>query len=491
MASQENTSNDLKHKSVHAGAWVVVGNALSSASGFVVFLFLTNVITPEELGVVAIVDLILGLGSRVLSTGITEPLVQFRHLERKHIDALFWVIQLIGWILCIGLILVSGRLSAFLGVGDYFGLLATSALVFNFQAMVLVPQALLARDMHFSSIARASIFSEWTASVCALVAAFAGVGVWAFILQRLLQSFFFFAFVVYVSKFNPQLQWSYSHFKEVAGFSSSRLFDNLVLYCDQNAPRFLLGFVAGPVELGYFSFARSVTDALLKSITLPIRTISMSALSKVQTDLPHVRSIYLQGLSFTCGILFPLSIGLCCIASDVVEFFGSKWMAGVLLVQVLSLAMLRNAFHVWNASSLRALGFPRALLMLTILRAVCTFCNSALLLPFGALGVCIAVLISGFLISPFAMRVTRSVLGLQWNEQIKPAYYPLLSSLVMGVCLILARGWILLWIPLPYRIALSVVFGGAVYIGVLFIVDRRTLQRWIHYFSLLLRRNKR
>lgn len=459
-------------------------------SNLVVFFFLTKLVTPQEVGVVAIIDLFLGFGLRVFSTGITEPLVQLKHLERKHIDTLFWSIHFMGWIVCVGLVLGSSAITRFFGIENSSGMLAISSLALFLQAMVLVPQALLAREMRFDSIARASIHSDWIAGICCVGAAIAGAGIWAMILQRLLQAFFFFVFIGIASGFHPLLQWSRSHFRQVIGFSTSRLLDNLVLYCDQSAPRFLLGYFVGPSSLGYFSFAKSITDSVLKSTTVPIRTLAMSTLSRVQADLPRVRSIYAQGLSFTSGVLFPSCIGICCIASDIPEVFGSKWSDSVLLVELISIATFRNAFQVWNSAILRSMGFPRVLLILTTLRALASFLLSALLLGFGAIGVCAGILISGLLTSPIAMGVTRKTLGISWADQIKPAISPLIGSIIMGIVLFMIRHCFLQFVPTYYRIGLSVFLGVCLYIVAIFILDRATLRTWLHYFKILGRNRK-
>lgn len=485
MDQPTNAGKDLKRASVHAGAWVVFGSALSGLISLVVFMFVSKLVTPEEIGMVAIIDLVLGLGLRALSTGITEPLVQFARLERKHVDTLFWSIQLFGWSLCVTVILASPAIADFFQSQPLSNMLAISSIALFLQTMVLVPQALLARDMRFDSITRASIHSDWIAGLCAICAAIAGAGIWALIFQRLAQAFLFLCFIVFTTKFTPQLHWSKKHFREVIGFSSSRLADNFALYCDQNAPRFLLGYFAGATNLGYYAFARNITDSVLKSISMPIRTIALSTLSKVQSDTPRVRAIYASGLSFTSGILAPCCIGVACLAPEVVEFFGSKWSASILLIQLLALASLRSAFQVWNAAILRALGFPRALLTLTILRAITSSLLCLMLMRYGATGVCLAILISGFLTSPFAMRVTRVTLGMHWFEQLKPALIPFLGAAAMALCLYLCRMWLPQGLPLYFRTAVLLLLGCASYIGFIFIFDRASLARWLHYFAII------
>jgi PST family polysaccharide transporter len=487
MEQSSDSGKDLKRASVHAGAWAVFGSAFSSLVGMLVFMFLSKLVTPEEIGVVAIVDVVLGLGLRALSTGLTEPLVQFPRLERKHIDTLFWAILLFGWILCLLMMQTSSTIAQFFHYPALSNMLAVSGITLYMQAMVLVPQALLARDMQFATIARASIQSDWISGLVAITAALAGVGVWALILQRLVQTFLNLCFVVFATRFSPQLQYSQKHFRELIGFSASRLADNFVLYCDQNAPRFLLGYFAGPAALGYFAFARNISDSVLKTLSMPIRTIALSTLSKVQSDTLRVRAIYNSGLSFTAGLLAPCGVGVACIAPEIVEFFGAKWSEATFLIQLLAIASLRNIFQVWNASILRALGFPRALLMLTLLRAVTSFTLSWLLLPYGAIGVCWAIQISGFLTSPFAMSVTRTTLKMRWWEQIKPAVPPFLAAACMALCLTICRIWFLDHLPLYFRSVLLVLIGCASYLTFTFFIDRTALATWAHYFTVMLK----
>jgi PST family polysaccharide transporter len=488
MTHPANPNEDLKRQSLYAGAWGLLGNILASFSGLLVFLVVTRLLSPEEVGLIAIVDMVIAFGLRVLSTGIAEPLVQFQQLSKKHIDTLFWTIQLLGILLSTSVILISPAIANCFGFPNLSRMLGISAIAIYLQAMVLVPQALLARDMRFDSVTLASIRSEWIATLIAIGAATMGAGVWAMITHRLVQAALFFVFIKFKASYVPQLQWSKKHFDQMIGFSASRLVESFVLYFDQNLPRFLLGYFVSPTSLGYFALARNITDSVLRSIAMPIRTIALSALAKVQSDIQLVRTIYAHGLSFTAGIMFPASVGIACIAPEIAEIFGSKWNASVLLLQILAIASMRNAFQVWNASVLRALGVPGALLLITTLRAVVTALASVLLLGFGVQGVCIAILISGLITSPLAMRVTREALGMKWFDQIKPAWTPLVASSLMAICILLVHRWFLDQSTPYFRLAVSVLLGCVSYLLSVFLIDRKAFQTWRNYL-LFLRRN--
>ncbi len=444
-----------------------------------VFLTLSRLISPSDIGLMAIVELVLGIGLRVLSSGAAEPLVQFQQLDRKHADTFFWSIQAVGWLASIVVALASPLIAMLFQSSALQSLLTACSLVLVLQATSLVPEALLSREMRFFELSRSLFASQWLGGICGIGAAWCGAGVWSLVVHRLATSAFMMLLVLFAARYRPRLHWSREHYHQMVGFSSSRMLEGLVLYADQNAPRLLLGLYGGPEPLGYFAFAKNITESIAKFFNVPIRTIAFSAMSKIQDDLPRVRSAYREGLALTTAVIFPCCAGLALVASDVADLFGNQWQTAILPLQLLAIASIRTAFQVWNAALLRALGRPRLLLSITLLRGFTAFAISFLLLDHGAAGVAAGVLIAGLITSPLALKITRVAISLTWSHQMLPALYPFLAAIVMAICVTAMRIAIPSSIPAGWRFLGSVLLGILTYLLSLYLLDPCSVRRWV------------
>jgi hypothetical protein len=74
---------------------------------------------------------------------------------------------------------------------------------------------------------------------------------------------------------------------------------------------------------------------------------------------------------------------------------------------------------------------------------------------------------------------------MHWFEQLKPALIPFLGAAAMALCLYLCRMLLPQGLPLYFRTAVLLLLGCAIYIGFIFIFDRASLARWLHYFAII------
>jgi PST family polysaccharide transporter len=260
-------------------------------------------------------------------------------------------------------------------------------------------------------------------------------------------------------------------------FSASRGLESVLLYIDQQAPRIILGRVAGAAELGQFVFARRIVENALMVLHQPIRSAALPMFSRIQTEPERVRRAYAEGVALSTSIIFPACAGLAMVAPVVIPLLaGPNWGAAVALLQLLVWGSFRQSFHIWNAALLRGLGKPQLLLWASLWRTVATLALVWLLLPYGAIGVCAALLAGAVLSWPVAMGFVRAVTGIGPLEQLRPGARPFVAMAVMIAALAAARPLAAPWLPVAAAAAL-IGLGIAVYFGSLALAGREEFGR--------------
>jgi O-antigen/teichoic acid export membrane protein len=427
-------TSSLREQSVQGGVWAATGAAVSSLIGFLSFLLLSSFLGPEVFGLMAMVEISLALAKRTMSSGLSEPLIQFQRLDPEHSDTLFWTLQVIA----LGLIAVMAGLSG--AIGRFFMqeklpvLITVASITLYIESCGLVPRALLARGFRFSDTAQAAIASELIGGFAAVAWVLSGGGVWSLVVQRLAGALVETTILWHKVTWRPRLRWSGKHFRQIWRFSGSRGLEGILVFIDQQIPRVILGRVTGPTELGYFVFARRVVENTVTIMNSPIQTTALTAFAIIQTDLNRVRRAHAEGVSLTTSVVFPACAGIALMAPYLVPpLLGENWTPSVLLLQVLVFATIRQSYHIWNTAVLRGLGKPQLVLAASLVRTVLIQVLIIFMLREGSLGTCIAILAGSCLSWPVAIGFVKRVTGTNLVSQLRPGAAPLLATAIMSI----------------------------------------------------------
>lgn len=303
--------------------WSGVNALVPALSGLVVFVLVSRVIGPAELGYVALAVAVVGTLSAFSPAGFGDALVQRSDLDPRHLDTTFWLC--LGW--GIGLygltMLLSAPLARVLREPMLATLLPVVGLRLILDLATVVPTALLSRSMQFRQLAvRTLIASVLSMIVCAAVL-WAGYGLWALVMSQLVGA----AVVCVVSwlaiRWRPRLSVDRAALRELAHFggyaSGSRLINAV------NVDQLLIGPLIGSVGLGLFSFARRIFQMLNDVLTGALAAVAYPLLSSMQTEPEKLREAYLATTFLSSVLAFPCFVGLALIAGDLVSLlFGPQ-----------------------------------------------------------------------------------------------------------------------------------------------------------------------
>ena len=274
----------------------------------------------------------------------------------------------------------------------------------------------------------------------------------------------------------PRARWSRACFRDLWRFSASRGLANVLSYIDKHVPRLILGRVAGAAELGQFVFARNLIDSAANTMFRPVKDVTMPVFAQVQNNADEARRLYRSGSRLTADFVFPTFAGLALIAPMMVPLvLGKRWIGVIPFIQLFALTAYRRSFNVWNSALLRGLGRPDLLLIGSTWRTMGTIALIIWLLPHGALGVCVAVIIGSFINWPIGMRYAARLTGLGYGVQIREEAPALGATLAMvGILLVVqspVRAYLSPWTaPVVFAAA-----GAVVYLAALALIARKDL----------------
>jgi len=473
--------SNLQLRGIRGGVWAA-GNAIASAGlAFLNFVVLSRILGPESFGLMAMVDASLALGQTLLATSLAESLIQIRRLRSDHADTLFWTLQVLSGGLVLGAILLRGAVEQYFLQEGLGRLLAATSFVLYLRATGAVPRALLVRELRFASTAQATITGGVAGGAVGLYLALTGHGVWSLIFLQLTSAAVETLTLWRKSAWTPRARWSRGRFHELWRFSASRGLVNVLHYIDNHAPRIILGRVAGAADLGQFVLARRLVDATADTVLSPIKEVAMPTFAQAQSDLEQTKRLYCGGSRLTASVVFPAFAGVALIAPMFVPLaLGARWIGAVPLIQLFALNAYRKSFNIWNSSLLRGLGKPEWLLVASIWRTLATIALIVLLLRYGAVGVCLAVIVGSFVGWPLAMRYVSRLTGLGLGVQLRQEAPAFGATLIMAVALLAMRPPLVMILSPWVATAAFGVAGVGVYLAALALIGRTELSSLVN-----------
>ena len=270
----------------------------------------------------------------------------------------------------------------------------------------------------------------------------------------------------------PKLLFDWTSFKELLGFGSNVLSNNVAIYAMTNIDIAIIGRTLGEVALGIYSLALNIVKMPVYRFSAIISKVAFPTFSAVQDDLPKFRAGYTKSLKFISVFTFPLLAGLALLAPEIVStFFGEKWYPMVVPLQILCPMGLLKSIGTTKGAVLLARGkadieFRWNLVFIIPLGAGIYWASQ-----FGLVGVTLAYTIIYIIGFPIIQGITNRVIELDWHSYFNSLYPAFFATLLMTILILGFRlSYHYLNIAPILFLSISLLFGAAVYIGFLYIV---------------------
>jgi len=159
-----------------------------------------------------------------------------------------------------------------------------------------------------------------------------------------------------VSRWRPRLRFSWPHFRSIADFGLKVLGTGLLRIVGFQADRVLIGYVLGPVELGYYSVAQRVLLIVSDLLAGSFERAVLPLFARVQAEPDRVRrGLFIAGrvLGFAA---FPAYSGIIATAPEIALVgLGPQWRNVDTLIQLLAVMSLCFALGFFFGHLLTAL----------------------------------------------------------------------------------------------------------------------------------------
>jgi O-antigen/teichoic acid export membrane protein len=359
-----------------------------------------------------------------------------------------------------------------------FQLGAAFAPVFLFIGLAAQPRALLRRNLAFAPLAVTEVMAMFLGGLGGIVAAWNGAGVWALVVQSLLQEFIGMVLVFRKSNWRLRFQFNWMESKGLVTFGGYLTAFELIGYLNFNLDKLAIAWVWGSALLGFYDKAFQLLLFPLNHLTLPLGKVIYSTLSRLQHQPEGYRRYFYWYTSSFAAIGMPLVALIYGTADLIIPFLlGPNWMPSVDLFKALAPAafcMTISPSVSWIYISLgrakRQLFWQSGLTIIWLLVMV-------IALQFSVWTVAAAYSVTRVLtLVPTLVYVTYGT-PVSWSDILKSVRLPALATLASLGVLLLGRAWLLNIDDRFWQIIASMMLFLSAYLLIWFVIPSG--RRWI------------
>lgn len=355
----ESSTESIGTQAARGVLWMTAQNWLARAGGLVTIAILTRLLAPEDFGLLAVASTLLTLTYVLSDLGLSTYLVQATKIDQASLSTAFWVSLMGGVVMSAGIYFGAPFIAALVHVPSSVPILQSVTVIVLFISASSVPLSLMRRQMQFRLLAFQFSIGAVLAQIAAIVAALAGLGVWALVLQLLVGQVVASITQWFSAKWRPALLFSRQEFGVMVRYGINIVGSGLVTVGRGWAETGIIAAGLGIRELGYLSIAQRLIQTandLSGSALLPVSTV---AFAKVNSSKERLQAAHAKATAVSQTIVTPLMVLIVVSASVLVPFlFGQEWTVSAPLTQPLAIAAVLSFGTVLDRGLLDGVGRP-------------------------------------------------------------------------------------------------------------------------------------
>lgn len=397
---------------------------------FIIQIVLARLLLPEHFGKIIVIMSLITVLSILVQFGFGSALIQKLDITQRDLSSVFYLTQIISFIIYFSLIIFGGRLNFLIEDVLLLEYLKYTSVLVLLSPYNMIQNTLIARNMNFKILFNAGFYSNLISGIISIALAYLGFNIWALIINKLLSQILNIIFIFLKIKWFPSLSFSIESIIELFQFGWKIGFGTFIDTFYQNGKNILIGRGLGVESLGYFNRAEQLPNLIINNINGPIQTVLFPAFSQSQNHRERVLELFTKFLHISLLLVVPVMFILALFAENIVIIlFSEKWLPMVPIMQILAISYTFWPIHTLNIQLINSLGKSQLYLKMEIVKKTLEFCLILFTLPHGLIYTSFGILISSVISTLINSFPAQSLIGFGTVKQFKavlPYYFAII-----------------------------------------------------------------
>ncbi|MFW6015999.1 MAG: lipopolysaccharide biosynthesis protein, partial [bacterium] len=373
-----------KSKVLSSLFWKFMERGGTQGIQFIIQLVLARLLLPEDYGLVALVTIFITIARVFVQSGFNTALIQKKDADEVDFSSVLYLSIFVAGILYIILFFTAPFIAEFYRNPQLISILRVLSITLFFGAFNSIQNAFVAKYMIFKKLFYSSLGSIFISGTLGIIAAYAGWGVWALVLQQLVNKISISIILWFTVEWRPVLAFSFKKVKGLFSFGSKLLVSSLLNTLYQDLRSLIIGRIYAPAMLGFYNRGKQFPSLIINNINGSIQSVMLPALSSHQDNRNRVKNMVRRSIVTSSYIVLPAMVGLAVVAEPLVKIIlTDKWLPAVPFLQIFCVSSALMPIHTANLQAINALGRSDIFLKLEVIKKITGLIILLSSVPFG------------------------------------------------------------------------------------------------------------
>lgn len=464
----------LKQLVLSGSAWSLARTGVDQVIRFAVFVTLARLLEPTDFGLFALATIFIDIGRILAMTGWSEAVIRAPEVSDRFLSTVFWSIAGTTTVAAVVIAALSFPIANLLNEPAAALILIALSAALMLGPLGAVHWAIATKEFRNRALTLTGVATSLIGSGVVVAAAFAGLGVWSFVIQQIVVGVLS-AFLLWpIIPWRPSFTYDLREAKRIFGFSSNLIGAQLLQTGIVRVQDFIAGVAISPAALGQYRIAGRGYEIINQVCIMPLSAMAMPALSRLQSDPAAFGRAYTRMLSLTSAIAVPAMLGFSAVATLAIPLvFGAKWAPAIPVVQVLGLMAPSIVISYFAAPALIAYGRSDIVIRLTLIQFIGTVIFSAIAVRWGIVGLAWGYLARSYLTLPLQLFMFTRATKIRFKDIANAVLPPTFAGLSMAAVVFAAGHYGFSNVHAAIALACLFAIGAITYPLTLYILNRR------------------
>ncbi len=423
-----------KNKVLTSFIWRILERFGAQGVTLIVSFILARILDPSVYGTVALVTVITSLLQVFIDGGLGNSLIQKKDADEIDFSSVFFVNLTLGITFYSILFFIAPLVENYYQVEKFSIILRVLGSILIISSLKNVQQAYVSRHMIFKKFFFATLGGTVLAAIVGITMALNGFGVWALVIQLLVNNFVDTIVLWFTVGWRPKMVFSFKRVKKLLGFGWKLSVASLISSTFVQIKQLLVGKKYSKEDLAYYNYGEKIPSIIVTNINASFDSVLFPAMSNEQESVHRLKSITQKAISLCTFILVPFMILLFVCADSLVNLvLTEKWSFCVPFLRVFCVVYMFYPIHTANLNAINALGKSNIYLILEIIKTCIGIGAILIAVNYGPIYIAIAYMCSSIIAIFINSFPNRKLINYGPLRQLLDTLPNYILSLVVGV----------------------------------------------------------
>lgn len=362
---------NLKKQTISGIVWSAMQKFGTMGINFISNIVLARLLSPDDYGCIGLLAIFIIIAEVFVNGGFASALIQKKEPTKEDLSTVFYWNILISCLFYILLFISAPFIASFYKIPLLTSVLRIQGIILFIHAFSIVQLNILRKQLEFKKMSIIQVIAASISVIFAIVWAYRGWGVWALVMQQLLNAFITTIALWIASQWRPSLCFSFQSFKELFAYGSFLLLSDLLNSVYDNIQALIIGRKYSTSDMGFYTQAKKLETIPTQSISYVVGLVTFPVYAKLQDQKQQLYVAVKKSLSLMNFLNFPLMILLIVSAKPLfILLFSDKWIDSVPYFRILCLSGLVNCLQSVNYQVVCAVGRSKDIFKWNILKRI-------------------------------------------------------------------------------------------------------------------------